>query len=63
MNRLCFLLKLFLDSHSGFKRDDLDGYFDFFWVIMNPPSTKMEKAAFVLNRALCNPQSLTYREF
>lgn len=63
VNRLCFLLKLFLDSHSGFNRDNLEGYLDLFWVIMNPPSNKMEKAAFVLNRAMHNPKSLAYREF
>jgi transposase-like protein len=63
VNRLCFLLKLFLDSHSGFDRDDLEGYLDLFWVIMNPPSSKMEKAALVLDRAMHNPKSLAYREF
>jgi len=63
VNRLCFLLKLFLNSHSGFDRDDLEGYLNLFWVAMNPPSTKMEKAAFVLDRAMYNPKSLTYREF
>jgi transposase-like protein len=63
VNRLCFLLKLFLDSHSGFNRDDLDGYLDLFWIIMNPPANKMEKAALVLNRAMHVPKSLAYREF
>jgi hypothetical protein len=63
VNRLCFLLKLFLNAHSGFDRDDLDGYLDIFWVMMNPPEHKMEKAAFVLNRAMHNPKSLAYREF
>lgn len=57
------MLKLFLNSHSGFDRDDLEGYLDLFWVAMNPPSTKMEKAAFVLDLAMRNPKSLTYREF
>ena len=52
VNHLCFLLKLFLNSHSGFDRDDLDGYLDLFSVMMNPPITKMEKAAFVLDRAM-----------
>jgi hypothetical protein len=63
VNRLCFLLKLFLNSHSGFDRDDLEGYLNLFWVMMNPPSTKMEKAAFVLDRAMHNPKSLAYRDF
>lgn len=63
VNHLCNYLKLFLNSHSGFNRDDLEGYLDLFWVTMNPPANKMEKAAFVLNRAMYNPVSLTYREF
>jgi transposase-like protein len=63
VNRLCFLLKLFLNSHSGFNRDVLSGYLDVFWVMMNPPETKMEKAAMVLNRVMRNPKSLAYREF
>lgn len=43
-NRLCFLLKAFLDSHSGFDRDDLKGYLNLFRVIINPPASKMEKS-------------------
>lgn len=38
VNRLCFLLKALLDSHSGFDRDDLKGYLDLFWVVANPPA-------------------------
>jgi len=63
VNRLCFLLELFLNSHSGFDRNNLEGYLDLFWVMMNPPGTKMEKAALVLDRAMRNPKSLAYREF
>lgn len=63
MNRLCFLLKLFLDAHSGFDRDDVGGYLDVFWVMMNPPAEKMAKAAFVLDRAMRVPAKVTFREF
>jgi transposase-like protein len=63
VNRLCFLLELFLNSHSGFDRDDLDGWLDLFWVIMNPPTNKMKKVAFVLDRAMHNSKTLSYREF
>lgn len=63
VNRLCCLLRLFLDSHSGFDRAMLDGYLDLFWVMMNPPADKMEKAAFVLDRAMRNPKELRYRDF
>lgn len=63
VNRLCFLLRTFLDSHSGFKRERLDGYLDVFWVMMNPPEDKMEKAAFVLDRAMLTPKRLSFREY
>lgn len=63
VNRLCFLLELFLNSHSGFNRSDLDGYLDLFWVAMNPPKDKLEKVAMVLDRAMRCPKTLRFREF
>ena len=63
VNRLCFLLELFLNSHSSFGRDKLGGYLDLFHVMMNPPKDKMEKAALVLNRAMSIPKTLAFREF
>jgi hypothetical protein len=63
VNRLCFLLKRFLSSHSGFGRADLQGYLNLFHVIMNPPEEKMEKAALVLERAMTNPKTLRFRDF
>ena len=63
VNRLCYQLELFLNSHSGFDRDDLDGYPDLFHVMMNDPVDKMEKAAMVLDRAMRYPKTLTFREF
>lgn len=55
VNRLRFLLKIFLSSHSGFDRGGICGYLDVSWVMMNPPTDKMEKAAFVLDRAMSTP--------
>jgi hypothetical protein len=63
INHLHFLLKRFLYSHSGFDRADLEGYLDVFAVMMNPPANKMEKVEFVLNRAMCNPKTLRFRDF
>jgi hypothetical protein len=63
INRLCFLLKLFLNSHSGFKRSNIEGYLNLFSVMMNPPAEKMEKVVLVLNRAMANPKTLRFREF
>ena len=63
VNRLCFLLELFLNSHSGFDREDLDGYLNLFWVAMNPPEDKLEKVAAVLDRAMRCPNTLRFRGF
>ena len=63
VNRLCYLVKRFLGSHSGFDRDDLDGWLNLFSVIMNPPADKMEKVVLVLNRAMGNPKTLRFRDF
>jgi predicted RNA-binding Zn-ribbon protein involved in translation (DUF1610 family) len=63
VNRLCYLVKRFLNSHSGFDRDDLDGWLNLLSVAMNPPVDKMEKAVSVLNRAMCIPKTLRFREF
>jgi hypothetical protein len=63
VNRLCYLLKRFLDSHSGFNRDNLQGWLDLFSVAMNPPGDKMEKVEFVLNRAMRIPVTLRFRDF
>jgi hypothetical protein len=63
VNRLCFPLETFLNSHSGFDRDDLPGWLDLFHVMMNEPADKMEKAAKVLDRAMRVPKTLSFREF
>lgn len=63
VNRACFLLKSFLRSHSGFSRDDLDGYLDLFHVIMNDPQDRLEKAAMVLDRAMRCPKTIRFRDF
>ena len=63
VNRLCFLLETFLNSHSGFDRDDLPGWLELFHVMMNGSEGKMEKAARVLNRAMRVPKTLSDREF
>jgi len=63
VNHMCFLLKEFLRSHSGFDREDLDGWLDVFFVTMNEPEDKLEKAAMVLDRAMRCPKTLRFREF
>jgi len=63
VNRLCFLLRLFLDGHSGFDRANFAGWLDLFWVMMNPPEDRLEKVAMVLDRAMASPNTLRYRDF
>lgn len=63
VNRVCFLLKCFLRAHSGFDRDDIQGYLDLFTVAMNAPADKLEKAALVLDRAMRCPSTLRFRDF
>ena len=42
-NRLCFLLELFPNSHSGFDRSRLEGYLDLFYVMMNDPGGRWRR--------------------
>lgn len=63
VNHLCHLLKEFLGRHSGFDRNNMDGWLDLFSVIMNPPASKMEKVALILDRAMANPKTIRYRDY
>lgn len=63
VNRMCCFVERFLRSHPGFDRDDLQGYLDLLHVAMNPPRDKLEKVAFVLDRAMRCPKTLRFREF
>lgn len=63
INKVHLLLKLFLDSHSGFLREDIQGYIDLFVYIMNPPSNKLKKANLLLELALQKQVTLKYRDF
>lgn len=62
VNELCRLLKLFLRAHSGFIRDDLQGYLNLFHVIMNPPENKYEKVKKILELGLEKSVLLRYRD-
>ena len=62
VNRIHSLLKMFLNSHSGFNRDDLQGYLDLYAFVVNPPSDYLEKVEKLINLVFENPKSLRYRE-
>ena len=62
INQRCRQLKYFLNSHSGFDRDNLSGYLNLYSFIVNPPNDPYKKIEILLKRIFENPISLTYRE-
>lgn len=63
VNRTHAILKMFLNAHSGFKREDLQGYLNLFSLVTNPPNEMLEKVELVINLAFQNPKILRYRDF
>ena len=63
VNRAHNILKKFLNSHSGFNRDDLQGYLNLFAFVTNPPNDLLEKVELVIKIAFENPKLLRYRDF
>jgi hypothetical protein len=62
VNRIHSLLKMFLNAHSGFNRDDLQGYLDLYAFVINPPTEPLEKVEKIINLAFEQPKSLRYRD-
>jgi len=63
VNRAHAILKLFLDSHSGFIRKDINGYLNLFSLVTNPPDEMLAKVERVVDLAFKNPKLLRYRDF
>ena len=63
VNRAHAILKLFLGSHSGFIRKDIQGYLNLFALVTNPPDEMLAKVEIVINLAFNNPTLLRYRDF
>jgi len=63
VNRAHAILKMFLNSHGGFMRDDLQGYLNLFSLVTNPPDEMLEKVELVVISAFSNPKTLRYRDF
>ena len=61
INQYCRMLKLFLASHSGFIREDLQDYLNLFCFIMNQPKDKHEKVEKFMNMAVGCRILLRYR--
>jgi len=62
INRIHDSLKKFLNAHSGFNRDNLQGYLNLFAFVRNPPHEPLEKVEKIVKLAFENPKSLRYRE-
>ena len=62
VNHIHFLLKRFLNAHSGFNRDELSGYLNLFAYVMNPPEERLEKVEKIVRMGFENPKLLRYRE-
>ena len=62
VNRTHALLKMFLNAHSGFNRDELQGYCDLYAFVINPPSEHLEKVEKIIKMVFQNPKKLRYRE-
>ena len=43
VNRIHNLLKMFLNAHSGFNREELQGYLNLYSFVINPPADHLEK--------------------
>jgi len=63
VNRAHAILKMFLNSHGGFIRDDIQGYLNLFALVSNPPDDMLDKVALVIDLAFQNPKTLRYRKF
>ena len=62
VNRTHNLLKMFLNAHSGFNREDLQGYLNLYSFVINAPEDHLKKVEKIINLVFENPKSLKYRE-
>jgi len=63
VNRVHYLLKSFLYSHTSFNRDKIQGYLNLFTLVMNPPADHLEKLEILMDLVFQNPKTLRYRDF
>lgn len=62
VNRVHCLLKMFLNAHSGFSREDLQSYLNLYAFVINTPSDHLEKVEKIIKMVFENPKSLKYRD-
>ena len=63
VNRVHAILKMFPNAHSGFIRDDMQGYLNLFSFVTNPPDEMLAKVELAIKRVFDNPKTLRYRDF
>jgi len=63
VNRCHDILKKFLNAHSSFNRDNIQGYLNLFAFVTNPPVEMLEKVELVIKMAFQNPKLLRFRDF
>ena len=49
VNRIHCLLKMFLNAHSGFCRDEIQDYLNLYSFVINSPSDHLEKVEKIIN--------------
>lgn len=62
VNCIHCLLKMFLNAHSGFCRDEIQDYLNLYSFVINSPSDHLEKVEKIINLVFKNPKSLKYRD-
>ena len=63
INHQCDLIRQFLNTHSGFNRDDLQDYLNLYCFMNSGHKNKLEKVEELLLLALNKNVSLSYRDF
>lgn len=62
VNRIHCLLKMFLNAHSGFCREEIQDYLNLYSFVINAPFDHLEKIEKIINLVFENPKLLKYRE-
>lgn len=62
VNRIHCLLKMFLNAHNGFFRDEIQDYLNLYSFVINSPSDHLEKVEKIINLVFENPKLLKYRD-
>ena len=63
VNRAHAIMKMFLNAHSGFIREDLQSYLNLFSLVTNPPDEMLKKVEIVIISAFNTLKTLRYRDF